>query len=42
MPEIVHRVLGIQAAQLPTHYEWGPSPQVNYIDPPDVAEQQGR
>jgi hypothetical protein len=27
--------------QHPTHYEWGPSPHVNNVNPTDVVGQQG-
>jgi hypothetical protein len=35
-------LLTILTVQCPTHYEWGPSPRVNNINPTDVVRQQGR
>jgi hypothetical protein len=32
----------IRATQSPSHYEWGPGPHVNNINPTGVARQQGR
>jgi hypothetical protein len=32
----------IQAAQHPTHYEWGLNPHVHNVDPPSVVRQKGR
>jgi hypothetical protein len=32
----------IQVIQHPVHYEWGPGPQVNNVNPTSAARQQGR